>query len=210
MASMVDRQVPCLLCKEDVNLVVGGDQSRYEGHLREMHGVWSNRYEIGGFHNLDTLSSIFRSWLVEQTFLEQKKQESSRKGVKDDQTKIKVKKFDESEIENISDLQLLSVMLEDSISCEPLRRSSRKRSASRSSLEGKQIEKKAKDLVATIAIREPVDVMFMDEAEKSLKNIEVAEVNCGSGVSSKEVLHDSANIDVNMNCQIGGILQRSR
>jgi len=184
MASIVEGQVPCLLCREDVSLVVGGDQSQYEGHLREMHGVWSNR-----------------SWLVEQTVLEKKKQDSSRNRVKDDQTKIKVKKFDESEIENISDLQLLSVMLEDSISCEPLRRSSRKRSATRSSIEGQQTEKKVKDCGATIAIREPVDVLFMDEAEESLKHVEVPEVDCGRGVLFKKVLNVFVNMDVNMNGQ---------
>ena len=31
--------VACLLCKEDVNL----DDGQYEGHLRDAHGVWSNR-----------------------------------------------------------------------------------------------------------------------------------------------------------------------
>ena len=38
----VPSHVACLLCREDVYLV-DGDQEQYEGHLRDAHGVWSNR-----------------------------------------------------------------------------------------------------------------------------------------------------------------------
>ena len=60
---------------------------------------------------------------MEQTFLKQKDEESLV--VNNDMTRIKVKKLEESEVEDISDLHVLSVKLEDSLSCEPLRRSCR-------------------------------------------------------------------------------------
>ena len=109
---------------------------------------------------------------MQQTFLKQKEEDNLKKGVNKDLTKIKVKKLVESEIEDISDLEVLSVKLEDSISCEPVRRSSRKRSASRASLESNMKENKTIDLVG-IAIREPEDLILMNEALNSSANEEV-------------------------------------
>ena len=136
---------------------------------------------------------------MEQTFLKQKDEESLV--VNNDMTRIKVKKLGESEVEDISDLHVLSVKLEDSLSCEPLRRSSRKRSAStsRSSSERKMTEKKPKDFV-TIAIREPEDLLLQDEALDSPTNNGVYTSN--SRVSTKQSQHDSALLDLNMNCQM--------
>ena len=41
-ARSVLSHVALLLCREDVNLD-DGDQVDYERHLRDVHGVWSNR-----------------------------------------------------------------------------------------------------------------------------------------------------------------------
>ena len=90
---------------------------------------------------------------MEQTFFKQKDEECLKKEVKNDLTKIKVKR-------------IVEVKLEDSISYEPVRRSSRKRSASRSPMEREMKDKKTRDLV-TIAIREPEDLLLMDEAPGS-------------------------------------------
>ena len=75
--------VACLLCMEDVNLE-DGDKTHYEKHLRDVHGVWSNRM-----------------WLVEQTFLKQKEEESLRMKDKEFVTNIIItlNKLSESKIE---------------------------------------------------------------------------------------------------------------
>jgi len=172
--------VACLLCKEEVNLD-DGDKGKYEGHLRDVHGVWSNRL-----------------WLVEQTFFKQKDEESltMTTAVKNVLTKIKVKRIVESEIEDISDLQVLPVKLEDSVCCEPLRRSSRKRSASRSPGEKTMKDKKPRDLV-TINIKEPEDLLLLGVALGSSTNDQV-------NTSDRRVLtkQDSHLVDLNMNCQV--------
>ena len=134
---------------------------------------------------------------MEQTFLKQRDEESFRTGVKDGMTRIKVKKLVESENEDISDLQVLSDKLEDSFTCEPVRRSSRKRSASRSSSERHLIVKKIKDVVT---IREPEDLLLKDEALNSSSNNEVSTHN--SQVPMKQSRHDSTPLDLNMNCQV--------
>ena len=60
-------------------------------------------------------------------------------------------------------------------------------------------DKKTRDLV-TIAIREPEDLLLMDEAPGSSIKDEAQASN--SQVPTRQDLHDSDLLDLNMNCQV--------
>jgi hypothetical protein len=146
-------------------------------------------------YRMSTPNIYFRSWLVQQTFLRQKLEERLSL------PKITVKTDVESEFGDIADLEIMSGDVEDSISCETVRRSARKRSTSRSPpVEDIQSAKKARSLTAAIAIRDPEDMMLMD-VKQVYTSSSNKEARFGSfGVPIK--LNDSELLDLNYNCQV--------